>query len=429
MLLSCIFAFVIPLTVFDGSNLVDMFQIRITYSLDICTILIFISSIWSGCSIMAGDIESHKIHMLVVKPVSKFRILLNRFLGVFIIHFLFLMIISLIIFLMINASESSLSIPQKAELSKKVFTSRKSYVSRLTGVSKEFFEEFNARTRDATLSESERAETGKKIIYTILSRRGEVKPGKSKTFFFEVVKTIYFDNASFQFIPYIGSPDILERQNRPKTEGVWSLQVNNGKVVNLNEKPETFLSNNEYEMNISLKDLSEEKNIIKLTYHNLDKDKSVFFRITEFPRIQIKNAGFIENYLKCLLIMVLGIVFVSAIGCTLGCIFSLPVAVFVIIAYLLFGSVGNFILSRNEVFLKNDNIQSKIGYNLSKTLLKIITPIQEFQLSEYVSTGMLIENDIIIEIIKKYFLIQFLIISGIGIYVFNKREFGMVVKK
>ena len=109
--------------------------------------------------------------------------------------------------------------------------------------------------------------------------------------------------------------------------------------------------------------------------------------------------------------------------------FSFPVSVFVIIAYLFFGSLGNFILSGNEIFLKNDDIQLKIGYGLSKTFLKIITPVQKFQLSEYVSTGMLIENGIILEIIRKYFLIQFLVISGIGIYVFYRREFGMVVKK
>lgn len=430
-LLSSIFAFLIPFTVFEGGSLVDLFQVRIDYSLAICSILIFISSVWSGCAIIAGDIESYKIHMLVVKPISKLRIWLDRFLGVFIIHFLFLMLISFFIYLMLGiiSSESSLSPEKKAEINEKVFTGRKSYTSQISGLNEEYSREFSARIKGVTLSENEKIELEKKIMYTVLSRKGEVKPEESKTFVFDVVKTNYSNDANFKFMFYVGSPDILERQNRPKTEGMWSLQVNNGKVVNLNEKPESFLSNNKYEMSISLGSLLEGKNIIKLTYQNLDKDRSVFFRLTEFPQIQSKSATFIENYLRCLLIMAFGIALLSAIGCALGCIFSFPVALFVIIAYLLFGSLGNFILSENKAFLQNNDIQLKIGYSLSKTFLKVITPIQKFQLSEYVSTGTLVENDTIIEIIRKYFLIQFLVISVIGICVFYRREFGMVVKK
>ena len=68
-LLSCIFAFFIPLTVFGGGSLVDLFQIRIDFSLEVCSILIFISSVWSGCSVMAGDIEFYTIHMLPILPI------------------------------------------------------------------------------------------------------------------------------------------------------------------------------------------------------------------------------------------------------------------------------------------------------------------------------------------------------------------------
>ncbi len=430
-LLSCIFAFFIPLTVFSGGGLVDLFQIRIDYSLEICSILIFISSVWSGCSIMAEDIELYKIHMLVVKPISKLRIWLNRFLGVFIIHLLFLMLISFIIFLMLHimSNKGSLSSREKIEIKEKVFTGRKSYTSQLSGLNEEYSGELNARIKNTTLSESEKIEMGKKVMYTIISRRGEVKPGESKTFLFNVVKTNYSNNSNFKFMLYIGSPDMLERQNRPKAEGIWLLQVNNERGVSLGEKPETFISNNKYEMSISLKNLSEGENVIKLTYQNLDKDRSVFFRVTEFPQVQIKSANFIENYLRCLLIMALGIALLSAIGCALGCVFSFPVAVFVMAAYLLFGSLGNFILSGNEIFLKNDDIQLKIGYSLSKSFLKVITPIQKFQLSEYISTGMLIDNGTIMETIRKYFLIQFLAISVIGIYVFYRRELGMVAKR
>ena len=428
-LLSCVFAFLIPLTVFGGGSVVDLFQARIDYSLEVCSILIFISSAWAGCSIMAGDIESYKIHMLVVKPISKLRIWLDRFLGVFIIHLLFLVLISSIIYLVLEVGRSSSSLEKKVETNEKVFTARKSYLSELKGFNEEYSREFNAKIRNPDLSEDEKIELRKETMYAIISRRGEVKPEESKTFVFDVVKTNYSNNANFTFIPYIGSPDVLEMQNRAKVEGIWSLQANNGKVINLGEKPETFLSNNKYEISISLKDLPEGGNNIKLTYQNLDKDRSVFFRITEFPQIQIKSAGFTENYLRCLLIMVIGIVLLSAIGCALGSVFSFPVAVFVIVAYLLFGSLGNFILSGSEVFLKNNDIQSKIGYSLSKTFLKVITPIQKFQLSECVSTGILIENTTIVEVVRKYFLIQFLVVSVIGICVFYKREFGMVVKK
>lgn len=428
-LISCVFAFFIPLTAFGSGSVPDLFHARIDYSLEVCSILVFISSAWTGCSIMAGDIESYKIHMLVVKPISKLRIWLDRFFGVFIIHFLFLALISSIIYLVLEVSISSLSLGEKAEINEKVFTARRSYLSQLNGFNEEYSREFNSKIRNPDLSEGEKIELRKEAMYTAISRMGEVKPEESKTFVFDVVKTNYSNNANFKFIPYIGSPDVLEMQNRAKVDGIWSLQTNSEKVINLGEKPKTFLSNNKYEINISLKDLPEGKNNIKLTYQNLDKNRSVFFRITEFPQIQIKSAGFLENYLRCLLIMSIGIVLLSAIGCALGSVFSLPVAVFVIVSYLLFGSLGNFILSGNEVFLKNNDIQSKIGYSLSKTFLKVITPVQKFQLSECVSTGMLIENTAIAEVIMKYFLIQFLVVSGIGICIFYKREFGIVVKK
>ena len=430
-LFTCAFTFLIPLTVFGSGSLTDLFQIRIEYSLNACSFLIFISSVWTGCSIMTADIESYKIHMLVVKPLSKFRIWLDRFFGIVIIHILFLILISFFIYLALGMiyCGNSLSLEEKTEISEKIFTVRKSYVSKLDGLTEELSRELNARIKDTNLSEVERIELEKKAAYTIISRRGEVQPGENKTFIFDIDKTQYSDNANCKFMLYIGSPDIIERQNRPRVNGMLVLQINNGSVININKEPQVFLSNNKYELKISLKDLSEGKNNVKLTYKNLDKNRSVFFRVTEFPQVQIKSTGFVDNYLRCFAIMSFGIILLSAIGCALGGMFSLPIAVFVIIAYLLFGSLGNFIISENEISFKNDDIQLKIGYSLSKTLLKVITPIQKFQLSKYLSAGMLIENNYIMDIIKKYFLIQFFVISVAGIYVFYRRELGVAVKK
>lgn len=435
-LLNLAVAIFLPLIMVNGGDVVMQVQIAIDYTLVSIATLVFLCCIWSSCSLIARDIDSYKLHMIISKPVHRGSFWLGRFFGMT-LAYLLVLIVSLLFFylsLKVTPEIKSLTKSEISELNQNIFTSKKTYLSLQQNLTQEIDAEVEsklqiAKKENKPLSKDEISDLRKRTFYSVISKRGEVKADSSKDLEFELLKSSYQNGTFLTFIPYIGAIDVLEKQKRDSIEGEWFIKVNDGNFVKIKDIPQRLISNEKYRVKLPDIDLKQATNKVVLQFHNFDKGRSVFFRLSENPQLMVSYCPFFENYLRVAFVMILGVILMSAIGCALGGFLSFPIAIFVILFYLLFGSLSSYILSDSELYKNTKDLDMKIGYSLSKTLVRVISPIQSFQPTEEISSGNLLEKSDIYELIKKYFAIQIVIFVLGGIYLFSRREFGMVIKK
>lgn len=412
------------------------FQFAITYTLGIISTLIFMSCIWSTCSLIARDIDSYKIHMIISKNVHRGSFWMGRFFGTSIAYLMILAISSLAFYctLKLIPEIKSYTPMELSSLKQNIFTAQKSYLSEQKNLSQEIEKEVEeklqiAKKENQPLSNDEISVLRRRTYYSILSKRGEIKPDTSKEFDFELSKSLYKDGAFLTFTPYVGAIDVLEKQKRDTVKGVWFIRTNNKDYAKIEGSPERLISNEKYTIKLPEIPLNQSINNVSLKFTNMSNSTSVFFRLTETPAITVSFCPFFLNYLRLVFIMVLGVILMSAIGCALGGFLSFPIAIFVVIFYLIFGTLSSYILSNAELYRSTKDLDMKIGYSLSKTLIKVVSPMQSFQPTDEISSGMLIESSTMYEIIIKYFVFQLLVFAFCGVYLFSRREFGMVIKK
>lgn len=429
-------AIILPIAIINGVDVVMQFQIAINYTLGTISTLVFICCIWSSCSLIARDIDSYNLHMIISKSVHRGSFWLGRFLGVSIAYILVLAISLLFFYLSLslipeikNLNESEIS-----DLNRNIYISKKTYLSLQQNLPQEIDKELEsklqiAKKENQALSEDEISDLKKRIYYSVLSKRGEIKPNSSNEFEFELLKSAYKNEIYLTFTPYIGAIDVLEKQKRDSIDGEWFVKVNNMDFVKIKGLPQRLVSNEKYNINLPETSLNLPVNKLLLKFVNMDKVNSVFFRLSENPQILINYCPFFQNYIRVAFVMFLGVILMSAIGCALGGFLSFPIAIFVILFYLLFGSLSSYILSDTQLYKNSKDLDMKIGYSLSKTLVKIVSPIQSFQPTEEISSGNLLESLAIFELLQKYFAIQLAAFVLGGIYLFSRREFGMVIKK
>ena len=91
----------------------------------------------------------------------------------------------------------------------------------------------------------------------------------------------------------------------------------------------------------------------------------------------------------------------------------------------MFGSFATFMAGTSAF----GSAANHIGYTVGNILLMIVIPIQNFEISSFIANGELIEISYIWGIIWKYFILRGLPIYLFGIWLYWRRELGLVIKK
>ncbi|MCP4177241.1 MAG: hypothetical protein GY756_05700 [bacterium] len=440
LLIILFFSILMPMYLKGNGTLASEIQVSLEYSLLTVSFILTLSSVWTACLIMSFDITGYQLHMINVKPIRKSTIWLGKYTGNVIIYTILLLISSVIIFLLINWKANNANYPKKIinSVNENIFVGRKNYYPYLSGIKKQYSEELS-KQKETALEENKKLpafelkKIKRDILYSIISQQGKVNADSDKIFMFKNISKVNLENIIFQYKPFVGTIDTLNRQTHKKSEGIWYIKYytknGNSNYLNLNDNDKNLVSSRSYKIDLPSKNYISAKNIITLRFENLDKNQPIYFRLLNSPELKIKYTGFLTNYFRCFLVNFIGLLLIIAISCAIGGIFSFPIAIFCIIAYLIFGSIGSFILSDTQGSEANMTMETKIGYNLSNVILKGITPIQKFQLNDYLSNGKLIEYRLIIKIILNYVLIQFLAFMILGIYIYSKKELGSITKK
>jgi hypothetical protein len=130
------------------------------------------------------------------------------------------------------------------------------------------------------------------------------------------------------------------------------------------------------------------------------------------------------------------LVLLSGLGASAGGLLSMPVAVFFVISYLVFGIAATFVVSIEKSFdfdiealEQSEAFHETASRYASHALLAVIIPIQKFEVSDTIAEGELIELSFIRRFIMDVFLLRGLPVFALAIFLYKRREIGLIIRK
>jgi hypothetical protein len=147
------------------------------------------------------------------------------------------------------------------------------------------------------------------------------------------------------------------------------------------------------------------------------------------------RGSFEGNLLRTLLVMFFQLGFYAAIGLTAGTLFSMPVAAFTSIFFIVMQLFGRFIgeMSKEKVIFGDANKDMSLGMDILNAVVSkvywladaLLKPLQAFNPFELLASGIQISwTHVALEFLTKLVIYGGLI-GGCGILLFNRREIGL----
>ncbi len=451
LLLICVFAIPNVVTAGDGSA-AEFIRISLLYSSSAVATVLALSSIWLGCYVMNNDIESYQLHMVITKPVSRPKIWLAKWCGVVLIHLVLLLFAGTVIYGIVLAQfyRRDFSPEDRARVENEVLVGRRVFWPDRPDIETLAREALRAKVARLE-AEGQRVDTTpqaqEKMLSDmrkeILSAWSSVPPETEMTWVFsglpqELTRPLYL-----RYRMYI---DKVATEGQRMTRGLWRLGIPQPEpetaanvfeqnrdrgyrlnVYNLSLYPEQLMSGEFHEKTLS----PEWKMVgpdgkVRLAYVNFDElGGTQYFQPQDGPKLLLRVCGFAENYYRGLLVIALELMILAGLGCAAGGVLTLPTAIFVVISYLLFGSFASF-MAETTFF---GNAADYIGYYVGKLLLLVVIPVQQFGVTDLLAGGELVEFSLIGRLFFAYFVLRALPLFLVGIYLYRRREMGLVVRK
>jgi hypothetical protein len=452
--------FIIPNTVVSDGTAWGLIRISLKYSLGMAGLILSLSTIWSSCFILSNDLETYQMHMVSAKPVSRVTIWLGKFIGVVVLHGTLLFISAMIIFIFtiwqFNRSKSSDE--DKARIRNEILVGRRVYMPDMPDFSEQVKEKFKELVKavDAgasgipeKLSKEDKKHYLKEMRKQIIARHGEIKKGDIKLWTFRGLDPKQKNLLFLRYRIYVGK---ISSKDQREAMGIWGARIpiyedkdvdkQGGKkgpryaIVAKSPYPEQIMCGVFLEQRLSPA-VIDPGGKVTIAFTNLDTGGSpLFFQPGDGPKLMEKRTGFFQNYLRAVFMIFLRIVFLAGLGASAGGLLSMPVAVFLVISYLIIGISAAFIIGIEKTFdfdteelEKVESASESVSRYASHALMTVVIPMQKFEVSDTIADGELIELSFIGRFIIEIFVLRGLPIFAMAIYLYKRREIGLIIRK
>ncbi len=463
---------VLPGTVLDDGTPIGHIRLSIQYCITALTMILTISTVWVSCFVCSSDIENYQMHMLSTKPLSRTSIWIGKFLGVFLLHFFLLVVCGVIAYarILYEFNSTAFSPEDKERIRHEIFVGRRVYMPELPDVEAEIKREYERRLaelKELGLNPSSNPTDPMKsqpfidaqLRKQTLAKLGEVRfgPSASRIWEYENVSKVLDRPVFLRFRPYV---DQISQKEQRETYGIWFFRIKtNEKMMEDMRKeapdladskpeyvfipympePERFAGGAFNEFPIPPQVIGDDGKVA-IAYANYDLgQKPVYFQLSDGPKLLVRKDSFLGNFLRAILMLSIKLLFVGALACSLGGVFSMPCAVFICVAYILFGVFSDYMISIDEMY--NDGMEEKldlssleavhdyVGKKVSRFIVTVAVPVQRLDVSDKLSDGELIENSAIAVAFFKYFILRGLPLFVFFVWLYSKRELGAVIRK
>ena len=443
-LLLCVF--LLPLTITGDGTAYGYIQISLKYSLEAVAFILSLSCVWLGCFSLSRDVESYQLHMVVAKPISRPMVWLGKFFGILIIHGILLLIASLTIYFMIlwQFSKQTFSAEEKARIQNEVLVGRRVFYPTLPDIdalARQMLVKRLQEIKNSVKSGGGNVEVDERkgladMRRQVIAALSEVKAGPANMHFWRYTG-IPKEPQFLRFRMYVNK---VSSKDQRFTNGLWNVvmdvstdEIKDGKKVNkpalfpTAQYPMQYMTGNFHEMFIPAVAVSDD-HAVEVAFINFDPEgKPLFFQLGDGPKLLVKVSGFFGNYMRAILVVMMRLVIFTGLACAAAAIMSMPTAVFMVLSYLLFGIFAQFLVGGGEDMI--EGVSGFIGYWVSKVLLLGVIPMQNFEISRFIANGELIEFSFIGALFLKYFVFRALPLFLLGIYLYQRRELGLVIRK
>ena len=419
----------LPMTVSgSGEGARAYIQIALKYSLGTVGFILALSTVWIASLVMTQDVESYQLHMVVAKPVSRIKIFLAKYLSVVLLHAVLLLLAGLTIYgvVLYRFSQNDFPAEEKQRIENEVLVGRRVYFPKPADMEK--------LTREALAQQLEE----------MLRQRAEVLFQKFGEWNYENLPKDLKTPIYLRYRLYVGKVDTEAQRN---TTGWWvgyfvERKQNTGAGVEeqavpvaeedytrtwrpLSPMPEQNYAGEFHEKVLPASVIDKDGNV-SLRYANLDnaKDK-VYFQTVDGPKLLIKITGFTGNFIRGLLVILLMLMVYAGISCCAAAAFSMPTSIFTVLSYMFLGSVAPLVMTTSQLA----DPSKYTGYWIGKVAMLIVAPLQEFEISQKIAGGELVEFAYIGGLFSEYFLLKALPFILLGMWLFWKRELGLVIRK
>ena len=447
-------AIALPTTVSGaGDGMRAYIQVALKYSLGAVGFILVLSTVWLSSLVMTQDVESYQLHMVVAKPVSRIKIFLAKYFSVVLLHAILLALAGIAIYLGVmwrfsqdDPSMDKTKLEQERErIRNEVLVGRRVYTAEMPDMeklAKEALEQQledirkSGRTVSGNAADEEKA-IRESMSEDMLRQRAEIMHGKKREWVFRNLPKDLKDPIYLRYRSYVGK---IDSEAQRDTVGEWRIffvRLKDGVDPNGTVGEDDYIRSwerlgpemsyaGEFHEKVFKGTIVDPEGNVSISYTNLDPQKDkVYFQTVDGPKLLIKVTGFAGNFIRGLLVMLLMLIVYAGISCAAAAALSMPTTIFVVLSYMFLGGIAPLIMTTSQL----RDASQYAGYWIGKVLEYIMAPLQKFEISQKIAGGELVEFSFIGELFTLHFMIQTLPIIALGIYLYWRRELGLVIRK
>ena len=420
--LCCCGAAVLPLVLKGDHSATGQVQVSLTYALGFIGVIATVSTLWLSCKTIIDEIETHQIDLIVTKPVPRPLFFLGKVTAVLILEGAMVIVASITTYLsiLVQLHSSDFQGDDIKKVNNEVLIARKTFMPQLAGIGLSKKTEFTRRQSGGVIQEHE---DQKKMQDQVT----EVPVDEETSWaFHQLPKRANVPKLHLRYRMYLESAPMVSHN---RTAGVWWV---------LNPRDNTFhpfaenLITGRFNEVMVPSTMINDIGVLVLKYENRDPQaRSVLFQSNDGPSLLYKKAAFWNNLMRSVLLIFWQIVFIAILGCTAATVFSLPMAVFISSSYIV---LGILVLSLGLMPADGFLGQSVSWVHKMASLVRLITqyitvPLNQFYPAHNLVNGQLIEVTRMFRDFISLIILRGMPICLLGIWLFSKRELGLVIRK
>lgn len=327
----------LPFALQGDDTLAGRLQNFLAYSLGVVSLLLSLSTIFISCSSVANEIRTKSMQMVVVKPISRFEIVLGKWLGANLLTTMLLALSALSIygFALLIRGQTEENARDRMKVRDVVWIARQTahpvkpdFANEAEEIVDERIEkgEVDVEQRDVAIEQTRKRLEGEWL---------SIEPGYTKLYEFEGLRQPRNDQTAFQVRFKARATPI------PSTEMLaidWFLMdpvsgVEKGRLRS--EKRQAIRHEFLFRAAPIVRD---GKTAIMVGNPNIDGTRSkIFFVSPDDIEILYEVGGFLPNYIKAVFLVFCRLAFLSAVGVFFSTFVSFPVACFCTVTFFLIG--------------------------------------------------------------------------------------------
>lgn len=402
--------------------------ILVRYSLGGCTILLYLAAIWLGCLSIDVEFQHGSSELLFSKPVSRWHIWMGNWLAAVTILLLTAAITAAATYCVLRwrISVAAWSPAERNVIRERIFVAREvvrpaqaNYAEMARNKLKELHAVYWPAPGQA------RDEALRMLEYALALSDGVVRPGESRSWIFVLDHPPSAESSTLLKYRCVGMDDekrdgslhweiadtdgnVLMKQDVPLRQGIeTTISIPPGKLVRLN------------------------KVVLRCT-NPAGNHQPIIFSPEDLPHLEIYVGGFEANYLRSVAVIAVNLGFLAALGLCLGCVFSLPVAVFASLWVLLMISLTPYfhsMASRTFIFYSHHMVKTAPSFAdhffraFFAILDRIFSPLHLTDPLQDVVAGHAIPLSHVLEHFVYKGIVGVLIMSSVGAYILSRRQY------